>query len=116
MTSISDELFFSTEEAVPQQSQKGKKVYDKWSELEKTKYRQFLEANSELFDSRFQRKSCKVFCLLEKHIETKTKLQCKSHHQKMMQRFKSIPNIINEIVPKNEEENKNIEEFSPQII
>lgn len=31
---------------------------------------------------------------MEKHIGSRNKEQCKSHHQKMLKRFKSIANIL----------------------
>lgn len=36
----------------------------------------------------------KVNLLMSNFIKTKTSLQCRSHHQKMMQRYQSIDGII----------------------
>ena len=58
-------------------------------------YLHFLQEFGDLFDSDWhQRKSLKINVLMSQHIHTRSPLQCRSHHQKMMKFHKDIPQII----------------------
>lgn len=54
----------------------------------------FLQENIELFASKESRKSKRVFRLLSQKIKSRTIDQVKSHHQKMLLKFKSVEGII----------------------
>lgn len=66
-----------------------------WSDEENLTYMRFLEESGHLFDSNWaQRKNIKINVLMSEYIKTRSPLQCRSHHQKMMKFHHSIPQII----------------------
>ena len=65
-----------------------------WTVRETKIYLSYLENHMELFADYHARKSSKVFLNIAKLLKTRKSHQVKSHHQKMMNKCGSIPNII----------------------
>ena len=53
-----------------------------------------LEQNRDALDFYETHKSGKPFKLISKGVPKRNSEQCRSHHQKMLKKFKSIENII----------------------
>lgn len=72
------------------------KIYNRngWDEDENRKYREFIELNTEILENREERREKKVFLRLSEYVETRDANQCRSHHQKMIQKYKSIEKIL----------------------
>lgn len=49
----------------------------------------FLKENKQMFMNKESRRSNKVFRLLSKRIKSRTIHQVKSHHQKMLKKYKN---------------------------
>ena len=66
-----------------------------WTFHQQRKYVLFLENNRSLFDLSLKDKKKKgIHSLLSKAIKNRTPTQCRSHHQKMLEKFKNVENII----------------------
>ena len=51
--------------------------------------------NQELFDLSLQeKKKIKIYVLMGKYIKVRDSLQCRSHHQKMITKFKNVAGIL----------------------
>ena len=79
----------------------GKKISAKkegnshWGPVEQRRYIDFLRRNEELFDLSLQdKKKVKIYVLMSKYIKIRDSLQCRSHHQKMVSKYDTIPRII----------------------
>ena len=67
----------------------------RWTYTQQQRYIKFLQLNHHLFDlSLEERRSLKVNKLMSHFVKTRDCLQCRSHHQKMIQKFGSIQGII----------------------
>lgn len=88
-----------------------------WNHKENMVYLHFLREFGNLFESDWhRRKSLKINVLMSEHVKTRSPLQCRSHHQKMMKFHKDIPHIIEHLSKledgrKYEEEGKGKEEL-----
>lgn len=60
------------------------KKYSKWQHSESYAYITFLEVCTNLLEDSSKRKALKIYKHLTKLIPTRSHLQIKSHHQKMM--------------------------------
>lgn len=66
-----------------------------WTDSENFLYLHFLKEFGGLFDSDWQqRKSLRINVAMSQHVKTRSPLQCRSHHQKMMKFHKDIPHIV----------------------
>ena len=68
-----------------------------WTWKENLQYIRFFEENPEFINSPEKRKECKIFNQMGKRITTRLPVQIKSHHQKLLIKFRSIENIISEL-------------------
>jgi hypothetical protein len=66
-----------------------------WNETEKLRYLMFLSQKRSLFALPLkQRKRKRIHYLLSKMVKTRSAIQCRSHHQKMLSKFGSIAEIL----------------------
>ena len=66
-----------------------------WTFTEQQKYWTFLTNNPHLFEmSLKEKKGGKLYKKVSNFIKTRTAIQCKSHHQKMILKFGSIKEIV----------------------
>ena len=91
-------------------TQKQPKI-SRWTPEENVLYLRFLKHNQDKFTGKCPKKFLK-FERMSFEIESKTPDQCRSHHQKMMMRYKSVENIIRGRVPGEESEVENRSEKS----
>jgi hypothetical protein len=69
-----------------------------WTDAENRRYASFLQEFSHLFElSPEERRLKKVNLLMSKKVRTRNTTQCHSHHQKMLEKYGSIKNIIFQI-------------------
>lgn len=61
-----------------------------WSTFENLKYVKFLVKNKTCIDFSASRRKKKIFLRMSDYIETRNADQCRSHHQKYSERFKTI--------------------------
>ena len=74
---------------------KKRKSKRNWNPVEQKKYIQFLKKKGHLFEkSLAAKKKIKPHKSMSNFITTKDSIQCRSHHQKMMNKFKTIEAII----------------------
>lgn len=81
----------------------------KWSCQENQAYVSFLKENSNQFVSYLEKKRARTFILMSQTVKTRTSYQCKSHHQKMIQKYGGIQEIIMQI-PRNSDDQKDPQE------
>ena len=66
-----------------------------WTPLENKRYSEFLSQNQSLFClSLEERKKVAIHSQMSQAIKSRTSLQCRSHHQKMLKKYGSIENIV----------------------
>jgi hypothetical protein len=66
-----------------------------WSEIEDLKYLEFIHRERRLFDLPLaERKKMRIHHMMSKFIRTRNPCQCRSHHQKMISKFRTIDEII----------------------
>jgi hypothetical protein len=53
-----------------------------------------VKENTDKFFTEESRRESKVFCLMAKEIRTRSSVQCRSHHQKMVQTYGELSNIV----------------------
>lgn len=83
-------------QAPKEKEKKSNKKYPKmsrWTHEENVLYKRFLRQNSRKFTHNCSKKFLK-FEKMSYEIGSKTPNQCRSHHQKMIIKFKTIQNII----------------------
>ena len=74
---------------------KSKEGKSHWGPVETQRYIDFLVRNREIFLLPLQKKKdIKIYVLMSKHLKVRDSLQCRSHHQKMLIKEKSIDGII----------------------
>lgn len=89
---------------------RGRKSYTSyyWNMDENRRYLDFLRAHAGVFDlSVSEKKNMRVNVMMSKKVKSRTPQQCHSHHQKMMKKYGSIPNILEKM---NQQDCKNSEE------
>lgn len=82
-----------------------------WTLTESGHYLSFLQQHQKLFQDFKTKKEAKVFVKLAKQIRSRNTSQVKSHHQKMMIKFGSIPNIIIALLEEQEVYSNNHENY-----
>lgn len=76
-----------------------KKLPSHWDVVEQSRYLTFLKQRKEVFHGSFkEKKGRKIFHRLSAFIKTRTSVQCKSHHQKMIKRYETVENIISALM------------------
>lgn len=71
----------------------------KWSPHENYLYAKFLVINLPEFEDPKGRRSQNFFTRMAEWLDIgKDNLQCRSHHQKMMNRYKSVQNAIQDLL------------------
>lgn len=60
----------------------------RWDVEEHKKYYDFIKTNSNLFLNNDRRRYDKVFMVMSKYVKTRTADQCRTHHQKLLTKFK----------------------------
>ena len=74
------------------------RICRKWSARENYLYASFLAINASEFEDEKGRRSQNFFTRMAEWLHIgKDNLQCRSHHQKMMARYKSVSNIMKEL-------------------
>lgn len=63
------------------------------------KYIAFIQHNKSKMRSKEKRRSNKFFEEMANFINTRNALQCRSHHQKLEEKYRHIPTIINIFKP-----------------
>lgn len=86
---------------LPYDPQTKKKSFLKWNMHENLSYIQFLDEHKDKLYCQFDRRSSKVFFHMSRYVKTRNAEQCRTHHQKMVQGYKTIDGIINGIREKN---------------
>ena len=70
-------------------------MYHKWLGHENIVYAKFLEENMSEFETTKDRRSLNFFTKMSRCLDIgKTNLQCRSHHQKMLKKHKTVEAII----------------------
>ena len=76
-----------------------KKLASHWDVVEQSRYLTFLKQRKEIFHGSFkEKKGKKIFHRLSTFIKTRTSVQCKSHHQKMIKRYGTVEMIISALM------------------
>ena len=66
-----------------------------WTPLENKRYQEFLSQNQSLFClSLEEKKRLAIHSQMSQTIKSRTSLQCRSHHQKMIKKYGSVDKII----------------------
>lgn len=65
-----------------------------WATLQNARYVAFIEANLKKMEGKPHGKLWGVYQDMAKIVKTRNFRQCKSHHQKMLNKHKTIPEII----------------------
>ena len=68
-----------------------------WTSRQTKQYVKFFKENSQFSHRADLRKSKRVFNQLHKFIPTRTPVQIKSHHQKLLLKYKTIDNAIKKL-------------------
>ena len=90
------------------------KVYSKWTKDENIEYARFLMAHLEEFDRKDGRRSLYFFNLMASTLQNgRNNQQCRSHHQKMEKKFKTVEAIVFaflkcELPPRQKEESSDL--------
>lgn len=71
----------------------------KWSEEEHMKYIAFIDFNKDRMRSKDKRRSNKFYQEMADFIVTRNALQCRSHHQKLEEKYTHAPRIVNLFKP-----------------
>jgi hypothetical protein len=71
----------------------------KWSGEEHMKYIAFIDFNKDRMRSRDKRRSNKFYQEMADFIVTRNALQCRSHHQKLEEKYTHAPKIVNLFKP-----------------
>lgn len=70
-----------------------------WTEDEELLYVNFVQANCHMFSKRNKvTRQMKPYVKMAKEISTRTPEQCRSHHQKKMRTYGTIPKLISRIL------------------
>ena len=69
-------------------------IKSEWTEEENMNYLSFLKKNANLMQGKQSGKLWNMFKRMAKFVKTRNFLQCKSHHQKMLAKFETIPDIL----------------------
>ncbi len=65
-----------------------------WTLAETRRYIEFLRGHVDEFRDKQSRRNQKIFVFMAKIIKTRSPIQCRSHHQKMINRHGTIWNVI----------------------
>jgi hypothetical protein len=76
-------------------AKRGNQKRGMWNLVETIKYIEFAKQNMDKLLTEESRRESKVFCLMAKEIRTRSSVQCRSHHQKMVQTHRELHTIIN---------------------
>lgn len=71
----------------------------KWSPEEHMNYIAFIDFNKDRMRSREKRRSNKFYQEMADYIITRNALQCRSHHQKLEEKYTHAPKIVNLFKP-----------------
>lgn len=71
--------------------------YNYWTKEEQTIYLNFLVEHMPMINSTEYRKKLRIFKKISTILGTRTPIQVKSHHQKLEDKFKTIPKIIDHL-------------------
>ena len=71
-----------------------KKTRLRWNKRETIKYCSFIKENEKILSMPLKRQKQKIYNEMQSFIQSRTKEQCKSHHQKMLHKYKSISKIL----------------------
>lgn len=66
----------------------------RWTINENTTYVRFLLSNEVIVSQKRQRRKSKIFKKMSDLVVTRTPEQCRSHHQKMSERYRTTQGII----------------------
>ena len=79
------------------------RIFKKWSKEENLLYAQFLKTHPEEFQRGKDRRSMNFFTVMSTALNIgKSNVQCRSHHQKMVYRYKTVDKIISKIEESNQ--------------
>lgn len=65
-----------------------------WSDLELYRLSAFMQHHTDKFSTERIRKEAKVYAVLSRYIQTRNANQCRNYVQKLLQKFRSIENIL----------------------
>ena len=71
-----------------------KVVPGKWNSSENRRYLHFLLCNKHKFNNKKAIREERIYKAMSDKIVGRTSDQCRGHHRKMMQRYKTIDNLI----------------------
>ena len=71
-----------------------KKIRKHWTLLENKRYLDFVRENIHLLEKDNLSKGEKIFKKMSVCIESRSHTQCRSHHQKLLLKYKNISSII----------------------
>ena len=82
---------------------KGNHKQGMWNLNETIKYINFIKKNFIKFETEESRRTSRIFCLMTREIRSRSSVQCRSHHQKMVHTYGEVPFIIshyeNNVIP-----------------
>ncbi len=64
--------------------------HHKWSTEENIKYVKFLAKNKQKFVGQDKTKRYRIFNKMALHLKTRNATQCRTHHQKMLLKYKTL--------------------------
>jgi len=67
-----------------------------WTHIEQKKYVNYIAEHKKIFELPLKDKKAKgIHQKMSKYMQTRTSIQCRSHHQKMLSKFGSLDAIVN---------------------
>lgn len=78
-----------------------KYCFGQWNEKEIFKYFLFVYHHKQKFQSKSMRKSLKVFKQMARFVKTRNSSQCRTHHQNLMNKCRSLDNALKKFVDLN---------------
>ena len=78
-------------------SRKTERNKNSWTMEEHLQYIEFFRQNSYFSNSKILRKAEKIFNQMTKIIPTRTSVQIKSHHQKLLVKYKNVQSILDNL-------------------
>ncbi len=65
-----------------------------WSQNENMKFTMFVDFYKHVFTGNYNNRQVRIFVFMAEFMKTRNSVQCRTHFQKMMRQYKSVPNMI----------------------
>lgn len=65
-----------------------------WSQNENMKFTMFVDFYRHVFTGNYNNRQVRIFVFMAEFMKTRNSVQCRTHFQKMMRQYNSVPNMI----------------------